>query len=245
MQSTDSVDPAEIARFDAMAREWWDPRGKFRPLHMLNPVRLDYINSQLAAEFGRDLRQPRPFGDLDILDVGCGGGLLTVPLTRLDANCVGIDPSEVNIEVARTHARQHGLSIDYRACTVEELAMTTDRFDVVLCMEVVEHVTSPASFLAACGSLLRPQGVLVCSTLNRTARSFALAIVGAEYVLRWLPRGTHDWRKFITPDELQRHVAAAGLRQVDSKGFIFNPLSARWSLSEQDLAVNYVTTSIK
>ena len=245
MPSSDSVDPAEIARFEAMARDWWDPHGKFRPLHMLNPVRLDYINVQMSVEFSRNLQDSRPFDGLDVLDVGCGGGLLTVPLARLGANCTGIDPSRVNIEVARTHARQHGLQIDYRATTAEELAATGERFDSLLCMEVVEHVTSPPEFIAVCASLLRPQGVMICSTLNRTARSFALAIVGAEHVLRWLPRGTHDWQKFIKPSELAKHLTAAGMRHVDSKGFVFNPLKRRWLLSERDLSVNYVTASIR
>jgi 2-polyprenyl-6-hydroxyphenyl methylase/3-demethylubiquinone-9 3-methyltransferase len=244
-QSTGTVDPAEIARFEAMAAEWWDPHGKFRPLHMLNPCRLDYVIDQVAAEFGRDPKRPRPFEGLRLLDIGCGGGLLAEPMARLGAAVVGVDAAAGNIPVARLHAGQSGLSIDYRVGTAEALAAAGESFDVVLNMEVVEHVPDPAAYLAACAALLRPGGLMVASTINRTARSFALAIVGAERVLRWLPRGTHDWRRFITPDELFALLRGAGLEPVDRKGFVFDPLAWTWRISDRDLAVNYVTASVK
>lgn len=240
-----AVDPAEIAKFERMAAEWWDPDGKFKPLHMLNPVRLDYITAQTAAEFGRDLRAPAPFAGLRVLDIGCGGGLLCEPMARLGATVVGIDPAARNIPVARLHAEQSGLTIDYRVSTAEALAEAGETFDVVLNMEVVEHVPDPLGYLTACARLLRPGGLMVCSTINRNAKSFAMAIVGAEWVMRWLPKGTHDWRKFITPDELFGLLRKAGLDPVDRKGMLFNPLSWSWSLSDRDLSVNYVTASIR
>ncbi len=240
-----TVDAGEIAKFEAMAAEWWDPEGKFRPLHMLNPVRLEYITRQIAAEFGRDRSAERPFAGLRLLDIGCGGGLLSEPMARLGAEVVGADAAGGNIPVARLHAEQSGLEIDYRHTTAEALAEAGEAFDVVLNMEVVEHVADPAAYLAACQALLRPGGLMICSTLNRTARSYALAILGAEMVMRWLPRGTHEWAKFITPDELYELIRKAGLHPVDRKGFVFNPVSWAWRLSETDLGVNYVTASTK
>ena len=245
MPSDSTVDETEIAKFEAMAAEWWDPHGKFKPLHMLNPCRLDYITAQIAAEFDRDLTGPAPFEGLRILDIGCGGGLLSEPMARLGADVVGADPAERNIPVARIHAQQQGLEIDYRATTAEALAEAGEQFDVVLNMEVVEHVPDPQSFLAACRALLRPGGLMICSTINRNAKSFAMAIVGAEYVMRWLPRGTHEWRRFITPEELYELMGAVGLEPVDRKGFVFNPISWGWSLSSRDLSVNYVTASLR
>lgn len=248
-QQTDAqvstVDAAEIAKFEAMAAEWWDPAGKFRPLHMLNPTRLDYITAQIAAEFDRDLAAAAPFAGLRVLDIGCGGGLLSEPMARLGATVVGVDAAARNIPVAQAHARQSGLTIDYRHTTAEALTEEGAAFDVVLNMEVVEHVADPPAYLRACHDLLVPGGLMVCSTLNRTAKSFAMAIVGAEYVMRWLPRGTHDWNKFITPDELYAMLRAAGLEPVDRKGMVFDPLGWRWSLSARDLSVNYVTTSLR
>lgn len=240
---TVSIDPQEIAKFEAMAAEWWDPNGKFRPLHMLNPCRLDYIVSQIAAEFDRDPKTDRPFAGLRLLDIGCGGGLLAEPMARLGAEVVGADAAERNIPVARLHAEQSGLAIDYRHSTAEALAAAGERFDVVLNMEVVEHVADPGAYLTDCQRLLAPGGLMVCSTLNRNAKSFALAIVGAEYVMRWLPKGTHAWKKFITPDELFAMLRTAGLEPVDRKGFVFNPVTWSWSLSARDLSVNYVTAS--
>jgi 2-polyprenyl-6-hydroxyphenyl methylase / 3-demethylubiquinone-9 3-methyltransferase len=240
-----SVDIAEIEKFQAMAAEWWDPEGKFKPLHMLNPCRLDYICAQIAGEFGRDLKAPRPFEGLRLLDIGCGGGLLSEPMARLGAAVTGADAAARNIPVARLHAEEQGLDIDYRHTTAEALVEAGETFDVVLNMEVVEHVADPLAYLTACRDLLKPGGLMICSTINRNARSFAMAIVGAEWVMRWLPKGTHDWSKFITPDELYGLLRGAGLSPVDRMGFVFNPLTWSWSLSERDLAVNYVTASVR
>ncbi|OUS19718.1 bifunctional 3-demethylubiquinol 3-O-methyltransferase/2-polyprenyl-6-hydroxyphenol methylase [Rhodobacterales bacterium 59_46_T64] len=240
-----TVDPAEVAKFEAMAAEWWDPNGKFKPLHMLNPCRLDYITAQIAAEFGRDLETARPFEGLRILDIGCGGGLLSEPMARLGATVVGADAAAGNIPVAQVHAESSGLTIDYRNVTAESLADDGEQFDVVLNMEVVEHVSDPQAYTTACRMLLKPGGLMICSTINRNPKSFAVAIVGAEVIMRWLPKGTHEWSKFITPDELYKLIETAGLKPVDRKGFVFNPISWKWSLSDRDLSVNYVTASIK
>lgn len=240
-----TVDPAEIAKFEAMAAEWWDLEGKFKPLHMLNPTRLDYITQQIASEFDRDLCADKAFEGLRILDIGCGGGLLCEPMARLGATVVGADAAERNIPVAQIHAEQSGLDIDYRFTTAEDLAAAGEQFDVVLNMEVVEHVADPLSYLTACQQLLKPGGLHICSTINRNPKSFAMAIVGAEYVMRWLPKGTHEWNKFITPDELFDLMTQAGLKPVDRKGFKFDFLRFTWSISATDLAVNYVTASLK
>ncbi|WP_300011369.1 bifunctional 2-polyprenyl-6-hydroxyphenol methylase/3-demethylubiquinol 3-O-methyltransferase UbiG [uncultured Roseobacter sp.] len=240
-----TVDPSEIAKFEAMAAEWWDENGKFKPLHMLNPCRLDYITTQIAAEFDRDLKTPAPFKGLLILDIGCGGGLLAEPMARLGADVVGADAAERNIPVAKIHAEQSGLVIDYRHTTAEDMAEAGEQFDVVLNMEVVEHVASPIDYLIACRKLLKPGGLHICSTLNRNPKSYMMAIIGAEHVMRWLPKGTHEWSKFITPDELYDLMRQAGLDPVDRKGFVFNPLTWSWRLSDRDLSVNYVTASLK
>tara|TARA_R110000851_G_scaffold37035_4_gene95937 strand:+ start:145 stop:888 length:744 start_codon:yes stop_codon:yes gene_type:complete len=246
MQAAQStIDPTEVAKFEAMAAEWWDPNGKFKPLHMLNPCRLDYITAQIAAEFDRDLRGTTPFAGLRLLDIGCGGGLLSEPMARLGATVVGADAAPRNIPVAQVHAAQSGLDIDYRHTTAEDLAAAGEEFDVVLNMEVVEHVADPLTYLTACQQLLKPGGLHVCSTINRNPKSYAMAIVGAEYVMRWLPKGTHDWSKFITPDELYDLLRNAGLEPVDRKGFVFNPITWGWRLSDRDLSVNYVTASVK
>ena len=239
-----TVDPSEIAKFEAMAAEWWDPNGKFKPLHMLNPCRLDYITSQIAAEFDRDLKTAGAFAGLRILDIGCGGGLLAEPMARLGADVVGADAAERNIPVAQVHAEQSGLTIDYRHTTAEDMAAVGEQFDVVLNMEVVEHVADPLSYLTACRQLLKPGGLHICSTINRNPKSFMMAIVGAEHVMRWLPKGTHEWSKFITPDELYDLMRDAGLDPVDRKGFVFNPITWSWKLSDRDLSVNYVTASL-
>jgi 2-polyprenyl-6-hydroxyphenyl methylase/3-demethylubiquinone-9 3-methyltransferase len=244
-QTAGTVDAAEIAKFEAMAAEWWNPEGKFKPLHMLNPCRLDYVIDQICAEFARDPMAEAPLRGLRLLDIGCGGGLLSEPMARLGAEVVGADAAARNIPVARIHAEQSGLAIDYRHTTAEALAEAGERFDVVLNMEVVEHVSDPAAYLAACRQLLKPGGVMICSTINRNPKSFAMAIVGAEYVMRWLPKGTHDWHKFITPDELFDLLRGAGLDPVDRKGFVFNPLGWSWRISDRDLSVNYVTTSVR
>lgn len=243
MQTT--VDPSEVAKFQAMADVWWDPNGKFKPLHMMNPTRLDYITRQIAGEFGRDLTAERPFEGLRILDIGCGGGLLSEPMARLGATVVGADAAEGNLPVARLHAEQSGLTIDYRHTTAEAMAEAGEQFDVVLNMEVVEHVANPLAYLTACHDLLKPGGLHICSTINRNPKSYAVAIVGAEMIMRWLPHGTHDWRKFITPNELYDLLAQAGLRAVDKSGFVFNPITWGWRISSRDLSVNYVTASVR
>jgi 2-polyprenyl-6-hydroxyphenyl methylase / 3-demethylubiquinone-9 3-methyltransferase len=245
MTDLNTVDPAEVAKFEAMAAEWWDAGGKFKPLHMMNPVRLDYITRQIASEFGRNLRQAQPFAGLRLLDIGCGGGLLAEPMARLGATVVGADAAAGNIPVARLHAEQSGLAIDYRHATAEALAEAGEVFDVVLAMEIIEHVADPQGFATVCKSLLTPGGLMICSTLNRNSKSFLAAIIGAEWIMRWLPKGTHDWAKFITPDELFDLLRKAGLDPVDRKGFVFNPLSWQWSISDRDLSVNYVTASVR
>ena len=242
---TETVDPSEIAKFEAMAAEWWDPNGKFKPLHMMNPVRLDYITRQIAGEYDRDLSATKPFEGLRIVDIGCGGGLLCEPMARLGAEVVGVDAAERNIPVARLHAEQSELEIDYRHTTAEAMAAENELFDVVINMEVVEHVASPPAYLKACQALLKPGGLHLCSTINRNPKSFAMAIVGAEWVMRWLPKGTHEWSNFITPDELYDLLRQAGLEPVDRKGYVFNPVSWSWKISDSDLSVNYVTAAIK
>jgi 2-polyprenyl-6-hydroxyphenyl methylase/3-demethylubiquinone-9 3-methyltransferase len=239
-----TVDPAEVARFAALAERWWDPEGEFRPLHRLNPTRLAYVRDRLVGHFGRDPRALTPLEGLSLLDVGCGGGLLSEPMARLDARVTGIDAAGPNIAVAAAHAGESGLAIDYRHAAVEDLAEAGERFDVVLALEVVEHVADPDLFLAACGQVLKPGGALVLSTLNRTAKAFALAVVGAEYVLRWLPRGTHDWRKFMRPSELAAGLRRAGLDVVDLSGLAYNPLNDKWTLA-RDLDVNYMAFAVK
>ncbi|HHS93926.1 MAG TPA: bifunctional 2-polyprenyl-6-hydroxyphenol methylase/3-demethylubiquinol 3-O-methyltransferase UbiG [Rhodobacterales bacterium] len=240
-----TVDPSEVAKFEAMSAEWWDPTGKFKPLHMMNPVRLDYITRAIAAHFERDLNGEKPFAGLRLLDIGCGGGLLSEPMARLGATVVGADAAERNIPVAQIHAEQSGLEIDYRFTTAEALAEAGEQFDVVLNMEVVEHVASPIDYLTACRKLLKPGGLMVASTINRNPKSYMVAIFGAERVMRWLPVGTHEWDKFITPQELAELIGDAGLTLTDTSGFVFNPISWSWSISDRDFSVNYVTSSIK
>ena len=242
---TTTIDPNEIAKFEAMAAEWWDETGKFKPLHMLNPCRLEYITTQIAAEFARDRKTDKPFKGLRILDIGCGGGLLCEPMARLGATVVGVDAAAGNIPVAEVHAKQSGLKIDYRHDTAENLAANGEQFDAILNMEVVEHVADPQAYTDACAALLKPGGIMICSTINRNPKSYLMAIIGAEHIMRWLPKGTHEWDKFITPDELYGLIEKAGLKPVDRKGFVFNPLTWSWSISDRDLTVNYVTASIK
>ena len=239
-----TVDADEVGRFEAMAEAWWDPNGKFRPIHRFNPVRIAYIRDRLCAHFDRDPKAIRPLDGLRLLDIGCGGGLLCEPMCRLGATVVGVDAAERNVEIARLHAEQGGLEIEDRHSTAEALVTAGEAFDAVLNMEVVEHVADVGLFIDSCAALIKPGGAMVAATLNRTAKSFALAIVGAEYVLRWLPRGTHDWRKFIKPSELGRHFRAAGLRIDDMTGVVYNPLTDKWALS-RDMDVNYMLFAVK
>lgn len=238
-----TVDAGEIARFSAMAAEWWDPRGKFRPLHKFNPVRLGYIRSQVCAHFGLDESAREPLKGLRLLDIGCGGGLLSEPMTRLGAEVVGADAGEANIKTASVHAAEQGLAIDYRATTAEALAEAGEKFDVILNMEVIEHVADVDAFLAACAAMLKPEGMMICATLNRTLKALGLAVIGAEYVLGWLPRGTHDWRKFITPQEFERHLQRQKLKVNHLTGVSYNPLQDRWFLSG-DRDVNYMLVAV-
>lgn len=236
-----SVDPAEIAKFAAMAADWWNPKGKFRPLHVFNPVRLAFIRDQAAERFGRDPLSPQPLAGLTLLDIGCGGGLLAEPMARLGARVTGIDATGPNVEAARAHARQSEIDIDYRHGTAEGLlAAGEGPFDIVLNMEVVEHVADPAAFLRDTAALVAPGGLMIVATINRTLKALALAIIGAERVLRWLPAGTHSYDKLVRPDEIRRALAGVeGLAVAGPHGVAYNPLADAWSLSD-DSAVNYM-----
>ena len=234
-----SVDAAEIERFSRHAADWWNPHGPMAALHKFNPVRLGYIRDQATSRFSRDPKKLDCLKGLRVLDIGCGGGILSEPLARLGAEVVGADPSEDNIAAARAHAKESDVSVAYRATTAEELSAAKERFDVVLAMEVVEHVTDVGAFVATCAAMVKPGGLMIAATLNRTLKSFALAIVGAEYVLRWLPRGTHQWDKFVTPEELEAAIESSGLQVIGERGVIYNPFADRWQLSS-DMDVNYM-----
>jgi 2-polyprenyl-6-hydroxyphenyl methylase/3-demethylubiquinone-9 3-methyltransferase len=240
--SASTVDEAEVARFAALADTWWDPNGKMGTLHRFNPVRLGYIRDQAAAHFDRDPKRLDCLKGLRILDIGCGGGLLSEPLARLGAAMVGADPAAANVAAAKHHAAQSGLAIDYRCTTAEELADAGERFDVVLAMEVVEHVTDVALFMRRCAEMTKPDGIMIVATINRTLKSFALAIVGAEYILGWLPRGTHQWDKLVTPNELEIALELSGMQVTDEQGVIYNLFADRWQLST-DTDVNYMVTA--
>ena len=239
-----TLDRGEVDRFAQLASQWWDPKGTFRTLHRIGPARLTFLRDELARHFGRDGVGHRPLEGLRVLDVGCGGGLVCEPLARLGARVTGLDAAEENIQAARRHAAGQGLEIDYRAGRVEELSAEGLSFDAVVCLEVVEHVPDVAAFLETCAALVRPGGLLLLSTINRTLKAYLLAIVGAEYVLRWLPVGTHQWERFVTPDELSRHLLAAGLGQPAFKGLIYSPLADSWSLGP-DTDVNYFASAAK
>ncbi|MCZ6455053.1 MAG: bifunctional 2-polyprenyl-6-hydroxyphenol methylase/3-demethylubiquinol 3-O-methyltransferase UbiG [Alphaproteobacteria bacterium] len=244
-KNSPSIDAGELDKFRAMAEEWWDPDGKFRPLHKINPVRLKYIRDEACEHFDLDPATLTPFLGLTVLDVGCGGGLLCEPLARLGAAVTGIDAVSRNIEIAHVHAEASAVSIDYRMATVEELMDEDRQFDIVLNMEVIEHVADVGAFLGACGAVVGDGGLMFFSTLNRTAKAFALAIVGGEYILRWLPRGTHDWRKFVRPSEFTRGLAGAGIDVTGMTGVTYSPLTDQWSLNRRDLDVNYMGCGVK
>lgn len=239
-----TADPAEIARFSAMAGEWWDPKGRFGTLHRLNPLRLGYILDVVARHFGRDPGSPSPLAGLRVLDIGCGGGLLCEPMAGLGADVVGIDASATLVHVARVHAAANGVDVDYRHALVEDLAAAGERFDVVLNTEVVEHVADVEAFLGACCRVLAPGGITVIATLNRTAKSLLTAKIAGEYVLRLLPKGTHDWRKFVTPAELAATLERNGVEVTARTGVAFNPLRRAFRLTD-DLAVNYMAVAIR
>lgn len=239
-----TLDPGEIDRFARLSADWWDPRGKFRALHRIGPARLAFLRDETVRHFGLAGGGLRPLEGLRILDVGCGGGLISEPLARLGARVTGLDPAPETIEAARRHAAGQGLDIAYRAGRVEDLAAEAQAFDAVVCLEVVEHVPDVGAFLKACAALVRPGGLMLLSTLNRTVKAYLLAIIGGEYVLRWLPVGTHQWERFVTPDELTRHLQAAGLSPPVVKGLVYNPLADSWSVGT-DTDVNYLAASAK
>lgn len=241
---SETLDEGEVARFGAMAEEWWDPEGKFRPLHALNPVRLTFIRDALCAHNDLDGVSSRSLEGLKIADIGCGGGLLCEPLARLGAKMTGLDPAPDTIAAARAHADGQGLEITYLAERAETLVKSRKRFDAVLAMEVIEHVPDVPAFIKVATSLVNPSGLLLLSTINRTLQSYALAIVGAEYVLRWMPVGTHRWDRFVTPNELASACTGAGLQETIRKGMVFNPLAGSWSLSA-DTDVNYLMAAAR
>ena len=239
-----TINKEEVARFGAIAKEWWDEEGKFKPLHKLNPLRLAYIRQHILDNFSLDTKNVKIFKGLDIVDIGCGGGLLCEPMARLGANIVGIDAAKRNIEIAKIHAKEVGLKINYRAMSVEELAKGNKQFDIVLNMEVVEHVNNVPLYLKYCAKLVKPKGLMFISTINRTAKSFALAIIGAEYILNWLPKGTHSYDKFITPEEISKMIERENMRIIDRSGVSYSLLNDEWHLS-RDMAVNYMIAAKK
>jgi len=243
-EAEQTLDEGEVARFAELAGEWWNANGPFRPLHRINPTRLTYIRDQLCRKFGRDRKALRSLDGLTILDIGCGGGLVSEPLARLGAAVTGLDPAPENIEAAKTHARGARLKIDYRAATVEELAASGETFDAVLLLEVVEHVPDVPAFLKTVAALVKPGGLLIVSTINRTLKAYALAIIGAELILRWLPLGTHNFERFVTPDELRGALRAAGLAVTDVTGMVYSPFADEWRLAK-DTDVNYFATAVR
>lgn len=240
-----TVDPEEVAFFARISDTWWDPTGPFKPLHKLNPTRLAFLRDTLAAHFGRDPKSLKPLDGLKILDIGCGGGLVSEPVSRMGADLLGVDASEKNVGTAAHHARETGAPAQYRHTTAEALAEEGAHFDAIINMEVVEHVADVDAYLAACAQLVRPGGIMILSTINRTARALVFAKFMAEYVLGWLPKGAHDWNKFITPSELKQHAEKAGLDPQDPSGFVYNPLRDKWSISDRDVSMNYLLPCIK
>jgi 2-polyprenyl-6-hydroxyphenyl methylase/3-demethylubiquinone-9 3-methyltransferase len=237
-----TIDEREVAQFSALAGEWWDEGGSMRMLHRLNPVRIGYIRDRTVAAFARDAKQLDCLAGLRILDIGCGGGILSEPLARLGARVTGVDPSAENVEIARRHAEAAEVALDYRRTTAEALADAGERFDVVLAMEVVEHVADLDLFIRRAAEMVKPGGLMIAATINRTLKSFGLAIVAAEYLLGWLPRGTHRWDKFVTPDELERAMRAGGLSVADETGVMYDLLTGGWNLAD-DMDVNYMLTA--
>lgn len=242
--ASSTLDPAEVERFRRMADEWWDTAGKFRPLHKIGPARLTFIRDEIVRHFALPAGGLKPLAGLRVLDIGCGGGLVCEPLARMGAQVTGLDPADDNIRAARAHAEPQNLAINYRTGLIEDLAAAGETFDAVLCLEVVEHVPDVEAFVKICAGTVRPGGLMIVSTINRNLKSYALAIVAAEYVLGWLPRGTHQWERFVTPDELARSAAAAGLGPPRFSGITFNPLRDTWSLSD-DTDVNYLAAMAK
>ena len=239
-----SVISKELEHFDKNSGDWWDPKGKFRSLHKLNPTRLDYINTQICIEFDREMDTQSPFKGLTVLDVGCGGGLLTEPMIRLGAEVFGVDAAEMCIEAAKQHSKEMNLDIHYEQISVEELSKRGEKFHIILCSEVLEHVNNPAAFLEPCRNLLQPNGIMIASTINRNLKSYFLAILGAEYLFHWLPIGTHSWKSFIRPEEMQRWMEAVGLTWLDTKGLVYNPIQDRWHISPDDFDINYISTFV-
>lgn len=239
-----TIDPDEVARFAKLADDWWNAKGPFAPLHKIGPTRLTYIRDQLCTHFGRDPKAPPSLDRLSVLDIGCGGGLVAEPLTRLGADVTAIDPAPETIEAAKTHAKGSGLEIAYRAATAEELAEEGQTFDAVLLLEVVEHVPDVPAFLQRLAPLVKPGGIMILSTLNRTLKAYALAIVGAEFILRWMPVGTHQWDRFVRPEELEAALRGAGLTPSGTRGMVYDPLADKWSLSG-DTDVNYFAAATK
>ncbi|MGY9004578.1 MAG: bifunctional 2-polyprenyl-6-hydroxyphenol methylase/3-demethylubiquinol 3-O-methyltransferase UbiG [Alphaproteobacteria bacterium] len=237
-----SLDPEDVARFEALADEWWDPDGPFRPLHLFNPVRIGFIRNQICGHFGRDPKMKLPLSGLKILDIGCGGGLVAEPMARLGATVTGIDPSPKNTGTAQTHGASMGLNITYKAQTAEQTASAEVRFDVVLMLEVLEHVADMDVFMDAATKLVAPKGLLIAATINRTSKAYAFAIVGAEYILGWVPRGTHDWNRFIKPEELTANLARRDFQIKTLSGLTYGPISRRWKTSS-DVSVNFILSA--
>lgn len=239
-----SIDPADVARFSAQAAEWWDPKGPFAPLHRFNPARLAFVRDRVASRFGRDIRQRNAFEGLSLIDIGCGGGLIAEPMRRMGFEVTALDASSENIGTARAHAEQVGLDIAYRAATVEQMvAEGAGPFDVVLTMEVIEHVADPEGFVRSCARLVKPGGMMVVATLNRTLKGLLLGKFAAEYVLRWVPAGTHDWRQFLKPDEIRAMLAGEPLSVEGPFGLALDPLTGAWG--EGDADINYMMVALR
>ncbi len=243
--TTSSINAQEVEQFSKLAEKWWDAKGPFKPLHDINPLRLGFIKTHACTHFGRDAASLRALSNLSVVDIGCGGGLICEPMARMGASVTGVDASEKNIKTATVHAQMMNVSVNYRATTAEAMVAENHQFDLVLALEIIEHVADADAFIASCAALVKPGGMLIMTTLNRTAKSFAMAIVGAEYVLRLLPRGTHDWRKFIKPADMQRSMEHNALRVIDTQGMVLNPIKWQWRLSPDDLDVNYLMVAVR